>query len=132
MKIVFVNVGLPREVEWNGKRITTGIYKEPIGGAVNVQTINLEGDGQADLSVHGGRSKAVYAYPSEHYGFWQSELPDTMLPWGVFGENLNTAGSWKKRSASGMNFASARPRCKLPSRACHITSWEFASNVRTW
>ncbi len=73
MKIISVNVGLPREVAWKGKTVTTGIYKEPLPGSVNVRTLNLEGDGQANLSVHGGRSKAVYVYPSEHYGFWRGE-----------------------------------------------------------
>ena len=67
MNIISVNVGLPREVEWNGKTVTTGIFKAPVHGSVEVRTLNLEGDGQADLSVHGGPSKAVYAYPSEHY-----------------------------------------------------------------
>lgn len=92
MRLVSVNVGLPREVEWNGKTVTTGFFKEPVAGRVAVRTLNLDGDRQADLTVHGGVDKAVYAYPSEHYQFWQHELPDTELPWGMFGENLTTAG----------------------------------------
>ena len=59
MKIISVNVGLPRKVEWKGKTVTTGIYKDPLPGSVNVRTLNIDGDGQADLSVHGGPSKAV-------------------------------------------------------------------------
>src|SRR5882762_8273563 len=92
MKILSVNVGLPREVTWQGKVVTTGIFKEPIKGPVMLRTLNLDGDRQADLSVHGGASKAVYAYPSEHYEFWKKELPDMALPYGMFGENFTTQG----------------------------------------
>jgi len=92
MKILSVNVGLPREVSWQGKFVTTGIFKEPVKGPVMLRTLNLDGDGQADLTVHGGVSKAVYAYPSEHYAFWRAEFPEMNLPWGMFGENLTTEG----------------------------------------
>jgi MOSC domain-containing protein YiiM len=92
MKILSVNVGLPREVTWQGKVVTTGIFKEPIKGPVMLRRLNLDGDGQADLTVHGGASKAVYAYPSEHYAFWRAELPGMDLPWGMFGENFTTEG----------------------------------------
>lgn len=90
-QIVSVNVGLPREVEWRGRTVSTGIFKEPIEGRVRVRELNLEGDRQADLTVHGGRDKAVYLYPVEHYSYWQTELARD-LPWGVFGENLTTDG----------------------------------------
>src|SRR3990172_7748798 len=92
MKIVSVNVGLPREVIWKGKRVTTGILKEPITGRVMMRRLNLDGDRQADLSVHGGPSKAVYVYPVQHYDYWRGELPEMKLPWGMFGENLTTEG----------------------------------------
>jgi MOSC domain-containing protein YiiM len=92
MKVVSVNVGLPREVVWKGQTVTTGIFKEPVEGRVVLHALNLEGDRQADLTVHGGRSKAVYAYPAEHYGYWSHELPEMPLPWGMFGENLTTEG----------------------------------------
>src|SRR6202171_3999607 len=92
MKVLSVNVGLPREVIWQGKVVTTGIFKEPIKGPVMLRRLNLDGDGQADLTVHGGATKAVYAYPSEHYAFWRAELPDMDLPWGMFGENFTTEG----------------------------------------
>ena len=92
MKIVSVNVGLPREVSWQGKLVTTGIFKKPVNGPVMMRMLNLDGDGQADLTVHGGASKAVYAYPSEHYDYWRTELPGIDLPWGMFGENLTTEG----------------------------------------
>ena len=92
MKILSVNVGLPREVSWQGKFVTTGIFKEPVKGPVMLRTLNLDGDGQADLTVHGGVSKAVYAYPSGHYAFWRAEFPEMNLSWGMFGENLTTEG----------------------------------------
>ena len=93
MKLLSVNVGLPREIEWRGKVVRTSIFKAPVLGPVRVATLNLEGDQQSDLSVHGGVDKAVYAYPSEHYPFWREELPGVDLPWGVFGENFTTEGS---------------------------------------
>src|SRR5215813_15399829 len=92
MKIISVNVGLPRLVLRNDEPVSTGIFKEPVAGRVMMRTLNLDGDRQADLSVHGGPEKAVYVYPSEHYDFWKQELPDVELPWGMFGENLTTTG----------------------------------------
>src|SRR6266513_1674066 len=92
MKVLSVNVGLPREVTWRGKRVTTGIFKKPVNMPVMMRTLNLDGDQQADLTVHGGVSKAVYAYPSEHYNYWRTELPGTDLSWGMFGENFTTEG----------------------------------------
>jgi MOSC domain-containing protein YiiM/ferredoxin-NADP reductase len=91
-KVVSVNVGLPRTVEWKGKAVSTGIFKAPVVGRVRLRSLNFDGDRQADLSVHGGPDKAVYVYPSEHYAYWRRELPDTTLPWGMFGENLTTEG----------------------------------------
>src|SRR4051794_13061224 len=87
MRVVSVNVGLPRQTTWQGKPVTTSIFKEPVAGPVRVEGVNLAGDAQADLSVHGGPDKAVYVYRSEHYPAWQEELRRD-LPWGVFGENL--------------------------------------------
>jgi MOSC domain-containing protein YiiM len=92
MKLVSVNVGLPRQVMWQGKPVTTAIFKEPVSGPVRLDTLNLEGDRQADLSVHGGADKAVYAYPAEHYTYWHQELPELELPWGMFGENFTIEG----------------------------------------
>ncbi len=92
MKIVSVNVGRPREIDWKGKTIRTSIFKEPVQGRVRLEALNFVGDEQADLSVHGGPQKAVYGYASEHYDFWQQELPGVHLPWGAFGENLTTEG----------------------------------------
>ncbi|HST07432.1 MAG TPA: MOSC domain-containing protein [Gemmatimonadaceae bacterium] len=85
-------VGGPREVEWRGDVYTTSIFKEPVTGRVRVYRLNLAGDKQSDLTVHGGPDKAVYAYPSEHYPYWHQQLPDFPLPWGAFGENFTTDG----------------------------------------
>ena len=92
MRLVSVNTGLPREVMWRGQAVLTGIFKQPVAGRVVVREFNLDRDRQADLSVHGGKNKAVYAYPLAHYDFWRSELPDHELPMGVFGENLTVDG----------------------------------------
>lgn len=92
MRIVSINVGLPREIQWHGKTVTTSIYKAPVTGRVPVKQLNLDGDQQSDLSVHGGPDKAVYVYPSEHYAYWREELPGMPLPWGAFGENFTTEG----------------------------------------
>lgn len=92
MKLLSVNVGLPREIEWKGKIVRTSIFKGPVSGRARVATLNVEGDQQSDLTVHGGIDKAVYAYPSEHYPFWREQFPDMELPWGVFGENFTTEG----------------------------------------
>ena len=92
MRVVSVNVGLPREVVWRGKRVTTGIYKETVTGRVPLRRTNLDGDRQADLRVHGGPEKAVYAYPSEFYELWSRERPELVFGPGTFGENLTTDG----------------------------------------
>jgi MOSC domain-containing protein YiiM len=92
LKLLSVNVGMPREVDWHGKLVRTSIFKSPVLGPVRVATLNLEGDKQSDLTVHGGVHKAVYVYPSEHYLFWHEEIPDLELPWGMFGENFTTEG----------------------------------------
>src|SRR6266566_7997625 len=104
MKILSLNVGLPREVAWQGKVVTTGIFKEPVEGPTMMRKLNLDGDRQADLTVHGGMSKAVYAYPSEHYLYWRTELPGVDLPWGMFGENLTTEGLLEENVYIGDRF----------------------------
>src|SRR5207249_4657729 len=92
MKLISVNVGLPRNVNWQGKVVQTSIWKDPVAQRTFVSKLNVEGDRQSDLSVHGGADKAVYAYPSEHYSYWRNTLPDLDLPWGAFGENFTTEG----------------------------------------
>ncbi|BDI19298.1 molybdenum cofactor biosynthesis protein [Nostoc cf. commune SO-36] len=104
MKLISVNVGLPREVSWKGKAVRTGIFKEPVNARVMVRELNLDGDGQADLTVHGGVDKAVYVYPFEHYDYWRSELPDTELTLGIFGENFTVTGFKEEEINIGDRF----------------------------
>jgi MOSC domain-containing protein YiiM len=92
MKLLSINVGLPKPVDFGTQTVTTGFYKAPVEGPVRMNRDNLEGDGQASLDVHGGADKAVYAYPHEHYEFWGRELSDAALPPGAFGENLTIEG----------------------------------------
>src|SRR5512134_3164444 len=104
MKVNSVNVGLPREVIWKGKPVTTSIFKDPVQGRVALRYLNLDGDRQSDLTVHGGPNKAVYAYPSEHYDYWRRELPGVELPWGTFGENLTVEGLFEDQLNIGDQF----------------------------
>ncbi len=92
MHVVSVNVGLPREVLWKQRIVSTGIFKEPVAGRVKVRRLNLDGDRQADLSVHGGPEKAIYVYPADYYPAWRKELPEMDIPWAMFGENLTVEG----------------------------------------
>jgi MOSC domain-containing protein YiiM len=103
-ELVSVNVGLPRRVVWKGRTVLTGIFKQPVSGPIMVRRLDLDGDQQADLSVHGGPDKAVYAYPSEHYPAWQRELLLAELPWGMFGENLTTRGLTEEQVLIGERF----------------------------
>ena len=127
MKLVSVNVGLPREVEWRGRTVNTGIFKSPVEGRVAVRTLNLEGDRQADLSVHGGPDKAVYGYPVEHYGSWGDELPGVALPPGSFGENLTTEGLLETELRIGDRFrvGSAVLRVTQPRMPCFKLAVKF-------
>ena len=104
MKIISINVGRPRLVMSNGSPVSTGIFKEPVAGPVMLRTLNLDGDRQADLTVHGGISKAVYAYPFEHYDFWRRELPDMELNPGMFGENFTSEGLFEEEINVGDRF----------------------------
>ena len=104
MKLISVNVGRPRRVPWRGETVATAIFKEPVKHAVQLRRLNLDGDQQADLKVHGGPDKAVYAYPSEHYEFWRQELPEMELPWGAFGENFTTEGLLEESTSIGDRF----------------------------
>src|SRR5215510_1536623 len=92
MKLISLNTGRPRDVEVHGRTVRTSIWKSPRAGRLHVSMLNVAGDEQSDLASHGGTSKAVYCYPSEHYEYWRRELPEADLPWGVFGENLTTEG----------------------------------------
>jgi len=127
MKIISVNVGAPRIVMSNGDPVSTGIFKEPVAGRVMLRTLNLDGDRQADLSVHGGPSKAVYAYPSEHYDYWKRELPDMKLPWGMFGENFTTVGLRESEINIGDKFrvGSATVMATEPRMPCYKLGIKF-------
>lgn len=127
MKIISVNVGLPRLVLRNDEPVSTGIFKEPVAGRVMMRTLNLDGDRQADLSVHGGPEKAVYVYPSEHYEFWKRELPEMELPWGVFGENLTTTGLLETEVNIGDKFrvGAAEVMVTQPRMPCYKLGIRF-------
>jgi len=113
MRLLSVNVGLPRDVEWRRKVVRTSIFKAPVRGRVRVAPLNLEGDQQSDLSVHGGVDKAVYAYPSEHFAFWRAELPGVELPWGMFGENFTTEGLFEDTVHIGDRFRVGSAECMV-------------------
>src|SRR3972149_11656453 len=127
MKVISVNVGRPREILHEGRVIRTGIFKEPVAGRVRVTALNLAGDEQADLSVHGGPSKAVYVYPSEHYDFWGQELPGMNLPPGVFGENFTTEGLSEDQVNIGDKFriGSALVMVTEPRMPCYKLGIRF-------
>ncbi len=102
--VISVQAGIPRTVLRDGEKVLTGIFKTPVQKRLRMRALNLEGDRQADLSVHGGQDKAVYAYPSEHYPYWKNELPGIELPWGSFGENLTTEGLLESDVGLGDSF----------------------------
>jgi len=104
MRILSINVGVPRDLEWRGKTVRSSIFKSPVSGRVRVAKLNLAGDQQSDLSVHGGADKAIYAYPSEHYAYWRNELPGIDFPRGIFGENLTTEGLLEDKVCIGDRF----------------------------
>lgn len=130
MKLLSVNVGFPREVTWRGTKVTTGIYKEPVAGRVALRKLNLEGDRQADLTVHGGEYKAVYCYPSVHYEFWSRELPGRALPAGAFGENFTTDGLLEDSVYLGDRLAigSAEMVVTQPRLPCYKLGVRFQSD----
>jgi len=125
-----VNTGLPRDVAWHGRTVTTGIFKDPVEGRVALTTLNLAGDHQADLSVHGGPDKAVYCYPIEHYEYWRAELPGRDLPLAVFGENFTTAGLTEDSVHIGDRFAigSAEVVVTQPRLPCYKLGVRFDSD----
>lgn len=92
MQLISVNTAMPALVEINGNQVNTGIYKMPQTDRVWLSNTHLAGDGQADLTVHGGEFQAVYSYPVEHYTYWQKVLGKSSLPYGTFGENFTVSG----------------------------------------
>jgi MOSC domain-containing protein YiiM len=130
MKIISLNVGLPREVSWHGHLVTTGIFKSPVSGRVALRTLNLDGDRQADLTVHGGAYKAVYCYPLEHYEYWKKELPGRDLPMGTFGENFTTEGLLENSVYLGDRFSvgSGEVVVTQPRLPCYKLGVRFQSD----
>src|SRR5256886_9073479 len=127
LQVESVNVGLPRAVVWKGRTVVTGIFKEPVAGHVAIKRLNLEGDRQADLTVHGGVEKAVYAYPAEYYTFWREQFPEMELPWGVFGENLTIKGLLDESVHIGDRFqvGSAHVMVTQPRLPCYKLGLKF-------
>ena len=130
MKLVSVNTGLPREVTWHGISVLTGIFKQPVEGRVMLRKLNLDGDRQADLRVHGGEHKAAYCYPVEHYAYWQKELPGRELPTAIFGENFTTDGLLEDSVHLGDQFAlgSAVVAVTQPRLPCYKLGIRFQSD----
>jgi MOSC domain-containing protein YiiM len=126
-KIVSLNVGLPRRVVFNGQVVTTGIFKEPTDGHVMIRRLNLDGDKQADLTVHGGVDKAVYSYAAEHYDYWRGKLPSMDLPWGTFGENFTTQGLLEDNINIGdtLQVGSAKLVVTQPRMPCYKLGVRF-------
>lgn len=118
---------MPRLVLRGEEPVSTGIFKEPLVGPVKLRKLNLDGDRQADLSVHGGPDKAVYAYPSEHYEFWRGEFPEMELPWGMFGENFTTTGLLETETNIGDRFkvGSAEVLVTQPRMPCYKLGIRF-------
>ena len=127
MKVISLNVGLPRLTMYKGETINTGIFKQPVEDTVALRKLNLDGDRQADLAVHGGPFKAVYGYPSEHYEFWRKELPGTQLPWGMFGENFTTEGLFEQHLHIGdrLQIGTAQIVVRQPRLPCYKLAAKF-------
>jgi MOSC domain-containing protein YiiM len=130
MKLVSVNTGLPREVNWHDIRVTTGIFKEPVAGRIALRKMNLDGDRQADLTVHGGEFKAVYCYPLAHYDYWKQELPSRDLPLAIFGENFTTEGLLEDSVHLGDQFSigSAEVVVTQPRLPCYKLGIRFQAD----
>ena len=130
MKVISVNTGLPRNVTWHGRSVTTGIFKEPVHRRISLRKLNLDGDGQADLSVHGGAYKAVYCYPLAHYDYWKRELPNRELPMGIFGENFTLDGSSEESVHLGDQFSvgSVEVVVTQPRLPCYKLGIRFESD----
>jgi MOSC domain-containing protein YiiM len=130
MKLVSVNTGLPREVTWHGRSVTTAIFKQPVAGRVALRKLNLDGDRQADLTVHGGEHKAVYCYPSAHYEYWKRELPGRELPTAIFGENFTTDGLLEDSVHIGDRFSvgSAEVVVTQPRLPCYKLGVRFQAD----
>jgi MOSC domain-containing protein YiiM len=127
VRVVSLNVGLAAQVLWEGRTITTGFRKKSVPGRLRLGPSSLEGDEQADRSVHGGPKKSVYVYPSEHYEYWSEKLDLPDLSWGAFGENLTTSG-WLEtdaRVADRVRIGTAELEVTQPRGPCYKMSAIF-------
>jgi len=127
MKVLSVNVGLPKNVLFNGQIITTAIFKDPVNGPIILRKLNLDGDKQADLTVHGGIDKAVYSYPEDHYYYWRKQFPNMDIRWGMFGENFTTEGLLEDAVNVGDQFqiGSAKLVATQPRMPCYKLGVRF-------
>src|ERR1022692_4338369 len=91
-RLVSVNVGMPKDVSWQGRTVRTAVWKEPVGGPAMVRRLNIDGDGQGDLAGHGGEQRAVFVYQIESYRYWQDQLGRADFSHGQFGENFTVQG----------------------------------------
>jgi MOSC domain-containing protein YiiM len=136
-RVISVSTGQPREIRFRDGTVLTGIFKTPVAGRVAARKLNLAGDWQADLTVHGGRDKAVYGYPAEHYPYWAAELPGTELHYGMFGENLTTQGLDETSVHIGDRFriGSALLQVTQPRTPCYKLGIKFGRSdmiVKFW
>jgi MOSC domain-containing protein YiiM len=129
MKIISLNVGLPRHLHYGHAdlEVTTSIFKSPVSGPRLLRRMNLDGDLQSGLNVHGGKNKAVYAYPSEHYNYWREQLPEYEFTWGNFGENFTTEGFLEDAAFIGDQFriGGATARVVQPRMPCFKLAIRF-------
>jgi len=131
LRLLTVHCGLPREVEWHGRVVTTSIFKELVSGRIPLRKLNLDGDRQSDLTVHGGAYKAVYCYPIEHYSYWKEELPGRELPMGSFGENFTVEGMGDEDSVfvdDRFAVGSAEVVVTQPRLPCYKLGIKFGSD----
>jgi MOSC domain-containing protein YiiM len=127
MKVLSVNVGLPKKILFNGQTVTTAIFKDPVTGPVMLRNLNIDGDKQADLTVHGGLDKAAYSYPEEHYDYWSKQFPGIDLKWGMFGENFTTEGLMEDAVNIGdqLQIGSAKLVATQPRMPCYKLGVRF-------
>lgn len=127
MKVLSLNVGLPQRVPFHDREVTTSIFKSPVPGPLMLRRLNLDGDFQSDLEVHGGKNKALYAYPSEHYDYWRELLPDYEFSLGNFGENLSTEGLREQDACIGdvYRVGGATVRVTQPRMPCYKLGIRF-------
>ena len=130
VKLISLNVARPRLAIYKGATINTGIFKRPVSGPVELRTLNLDGDRQADLRVHGGPYKAVYSYPAEHYDFWREELAGMDLRWGMFGENFTTEGLAESELHIGdrLQIGTSIVMVRQPRVPCYKLAAKFQSD----